>query len=405
MNLVVVGLGYVGLPLAISAADCGYKVYGYDIDTKKIDDLQKGILFSGDISSSKLISLQETNKLTISNTLPKLTSEAIFVIAVPTPIGLDRKPQLDILIDACEKVANIVTSDSLIISESTSYVGTLRNLIKPLIENKSNATGLKYAVAPERIDPGNKVWELSNTPRVIGGLNSESAHQAAFFYRKFCSNVHVASSPEVAEAAKLIENTFRNVNIALVNEIAGASSGLGFSMNEAIEAAATKPFGFMPFFPSIGVGGHCIPVDPSYLSFSAANIGIETQLINLADKVNQSTPLRIAMRIKLLLGNELMGRKIQFAGIAYKPNTSDTRESPTLVLMTELRKLGAEVKWFDPLVESFGSEISEPLDIHSDLGIITVPHDQIDFSPWLQAGTNVIDLSISKQNYGWSKFL
>jgi UDP-N-acetyl-D-mannosaminuronate dehydrogenase len=146
-------------------------------------------------------------------------------------------------------------------------------------------------------------------------------------------------------------------------------------------------------------------VDPSYLSFSAANIGIETQLIDLADKVNQSTPLKIAMRIKSLLGNELMGRKIQFAGIAYKPNTSDTRESPTLVLMTELRKLGAEVKWFDPLVESLGSEASEPLDIHSDLGIITVPHDQIDFLPWVQAGTNVIDLSISKQNYGWPKFL
>jgi len=405
MNLVVIGLGYVGLPLALSAADAGYKVFGFDIDTNKIDDLQKGKIFSVDISSVKLLELQKSSKLTLGSSLPKLTAAATIVIAVPTPIGLDRKPQLEILIDACKKVSTIVTNDSLIISESTSYIGTLRNLIKPLIESNSNAIGLKFAVAPERIDPGNKIWEISNTPRVIGGLDKESAREASLFYKKFCSHVHVASSPEVAEAAKLIENTFRNVNIALVNEIASASSDLGFSMNEAIEAAATKPFGFMPFFPSIGVGGHCIPVDPSYLSFSVAKIGLETKLIDLADKINQATPLNIAKRIESLLDNGLKGRNIQFAGITYKPNTSDTRESPTLMLMAELRKLGAEVKWFDPLVKSFGNEVSEPLDIHSDLGIITVPHDQIDFSPWLQAGTNVIDLSISKQNYGWPKFL
>lgn len=343
--------------------------------------------------------------MTLSSSLPTLTSAATIVIAVPTPIGLDRKPQLEILIDACEKVSSIATNDSLIISESTSYIGTLRNLIKPLIESKSNAIGLKFAVAPERIDPGNKIWELSNTPRVIGGINKDSAQEASLFYKKFCSRVHVVSFPEAAEAAKLIENTFRNVNIALVNELAEASSGLGFSMNEAIEAAATKPFGFMPFFPSIGVGGHCIPVDPSYLSYSVTNIGLETKLIDLADKINQSTPLNIAKRIESLLGNDLKGRNIQLAGITYKPNTSDTRESPTLILMAELRKLGAEVKWFDPLVKSVGNEVSQPLDIHIDLGIISVPHDQIDFSPWLQAGTNVIDLSISKQNYGWTKFL
>ena len=213
------------------------------------------------------------------------------------------------------------------------------------------------------------------------------------------------SKPEVAEAAKLFENTFRQVNIALVNEFSTIADKLDFSTHEAISAAGTKPYGFMPFFPSIGVGGHCIPVDPIYLSYSAETVGLETNFINLADKINLSMAKNVAKRIEVKMGGDLTGKRIQIAGIAYKAGVSDMRESPAVQLMKEIKDLGAILSWHDPLVKRFSGEISIPLDPTINLGLIVTPHEEIDFSVWLDAKTNVFDLSASPMNYGWTKFL
>jgi UDP-N-acetyl-D-glucosamine dehydrogenase len=405
MELIVVGLGYVGLPLAIHAAKNGYKVFGYDIDEKKIEGLKFGKTPNTDVKSEDVLDLQKSEKLFFCSKIPEFNSPIIVVIAVPTPLGINREPQLEMLISACNMISTFITSNSLIINESTSYIGTLRNLIKPTIDEKSGVTGLKYAVAPERIDPGNSYWNLSNTPRVIGGIDDESSNECVAFYSKICENVITVSSPEVAEAAKLIENSFRLVNLALVNEIAQFAGDLHFSTHEAITAAASKPFGFMPFYPGIGVGGHCIPVDPVYLSFSATSVGKSAKLVDLAAEINFQTPKVIAERVRKYLGGDLIGRKIQIAGIAYKSGTSDTRESPALNLLFELRNFGATVTWFDPLVINHGIEASQALNSDCDLGIIVTPHDQIDFSVWKESGITVLDLSSNSINYGWPKLL
>jgi UDP-N-acetyl-D-glucosamine dehydrogenase len=307
--------------------------------------------------------------------------------------------------NACQIVAKVVKDDSLIINESTSYIGTLRDLIKPTIDTLSGLRNLMYAVAPERIDPGNKAWDMGNTPRLISGLTNESTQKTIDFYQKFCKELKSVSKPEVAEAAKLFENTFRQVNIALVNEFSTIADKFEFSTHEAINAAGTKPYGFMPFFPSIGVGGHCIPVDPTYLSYSAEKVGLETNFIDLANKINISMAKSVAKRILVKIGGDLTGKRIQIAGIAYKAGVSDMRESPAVLLMEELKNLGARLTWCDPLVESFNDEISIPLDPTIDLGLIVTPHKEIDFSVWLDAKTNVLDLSASPTNYGWDKFL
>ena len=405
MDLVVIGLGYVGLPLAFNAAKNGYKVYGYDIDEKKIEGLKSGQTSTPDVKSEDIFDLQKSKKLIFVNKLPEFNSPIIVVIAVPTPLDINREPQLEMLISACDIISAFITSNSLIINESTSYIGTLRNLIKPTIDGKSGVNGLKYAVAPERIDPGNSYWNLCNTPRVIGGIDEDSSDESLAFYSKFCENVKAVSSPEVAEAAKLFENSFRQVNIALVNELAQIADKLNFSTHEAIMAAATKPFGFMPFYPSIGVGGHCIPVDPSYLSYSAELVGVDAKFIKLANQVNSSMPKIITQRVKNYLGEDLAGKQIQIVGISYKPNISDLRESPALDLIKELETAGAKVSWHDPFVNEYNGKQSVALSTEIDLGLIVTPHSQIDFTIWKKTNTNVLDLSANSHNYGWPKFL
>jgi UDP-N-acetyl-D-glucosamine dehydrogenase len=302
-------------------------------------------------------------------------------------------------------IAKFVQSDSLIVNESTSFIGTLRDFIYPLIKNNSSAVNLKYAVAPERIDPGNSIWHLENTPRVISGLSEDATNQAVSLYKTFCSQVYQVDKPEIAEAAKLIENTFRQVNIALVNELSEIAGKFNFSLHEAINAAATKPFGFMPFYPSIGVGGHCIPVDPAYLSFSARQVGVQSRFIELADATNLLMPTKVVSRIESQLDIKVDTMKIQIVGIAYKPDVSDIRESPALELIKVLETKGSEVTYHDPLVSNWQHLYSQPLRSDIDLGIIVTPHKQIDFSIWKESNIKVIDLSLSSKNYGWPKFL
>jgi UDP-N-acetyl-D-glucosamine dehydrogenase len=401
----IIGLGYVGLPIAVHAAEAGYTVGGFDIDSNKINQLESGISDSPEVSPDQILSLKAQGKLFFSSNISDHKDSSIYVIAVPTPLEENNSPDLSYLRNACELLAKVVKSGDLVINESTSYIGTLRNLIKPIIEESSGLLDLRYAVAPERIDPGNKDWNIKNTPRNISGLTDQATSDTATFYSGFCDSINTLSKPEVAEAAKLFENTFRHINIALVNEFSEIANKFDFSANDAVIAAGTKPFGFMSFYPSIGVGGHCIPVDPSYLLFSAEQVGIDSKLINLANQINISRPKIVADRIRIQLGGDLVDKRIQIAGITYKSDVADLRESPALELITELKSLGAKVLWFDPYVETYNDERSHPLDPNIDLGIIVIPHHSIDFSIWKKFNTRVIDLSANHRNYGWPKFL
>lgn len=397
----VVGQGYVGLPLSIKAASVGHNVFGYDIDESKILDLKRGISNLPDIDFHELNSLL-SNEQYFPTLEAKLISMAqIVVLAVPTPLDKNGKPETLMLEQAAETVARNAAPHTLIINESTSYPGTLRNLIEPIFTKNSKNIFL-FASAPERVDPGNQDWNINNTCRVIGGLSEEAINKSTEFYKSFCDEVFQVSNPEVAEASKLFENTFRMVNIALANEFASIADKLGFSAFEAISAAATKPFGFMPFYPSVGVGGHCIPVDPQYLSHVAKLAGADSKLIDLAHQINLSRPKYATEKIAFRLENDLKNKKIQLAGIAYKPNIPDLREAPALELIDNLRKLGATVYWHDPVVLKYKDELSSPLMKDIDLGLIVTPHNIIDFSPW--HNLNVLDLSANSNDYGWPKF-
>jgi len=404
MKITVIGQGYVGLTVAIEAAKAHNTVIGFDTDLQVIENLKKGSTHVPGIETKEIVKLIKSGAYFPTNEKEFLIDSEVIIIAVPTPLNISRKPELIYLELAAKLIGECANDGTLVVNESTSYPGTLRNFIKPTIE-KISSKHLLYAAAPERVDPGNKNWNLKNTPRVIAGMTDEAAIKAISFYSSFCENVYQAQSVEVAEASKLFENTYRQVNIALVNEFSEIANSLGFSTSEAIEAASTKPFGFTAFYPSIGVGGHCIPVDPSYLSYAAELSGTETKLIDLANKTNQSAHIKVIQRIKDYMSDEIKDVKIQLAGITYKPNISDLRESPALDLIKELKIAGAVVSWHDPFVKSYEGQQSVALTSEVDLGLIVTPHSQIDFSIWKKANIKVLDLSANSNNYGWPKFL
>jgi UDP-N-acetyl-D-glucosamine dehydrogenase len=404
MKVTVIGQGYVGLTLSVAAARAGHIVTGYDINSDLVKNLLVGITDVPGISRKEISSLV-SSKHYIPTTDPKLLKNSgIVVIAVPTPLSDAKLPDLRSLQFAVETIGKNLDNYALIINESTSYPGTLRDFIKPKLESISKID-FDYVSAPERVDPANLKWGISNTPRLISGITKSGSKKALEFYSSFCDLVIEVSTPEVAETAKLFENTFRQVNISLVNELSIITEKLGISSNEVISAASTKPFGFMPFYPGIGVGGHCIPVDPSYLSFKAKSIGVRADFITLASEINDRMPSYISSRIENEMGGDLRSKRVQIAGIAYKSNVSDLRESPALILIAELKKLGADVIWYDPLVRELNEEKSTPLDPKVDLGLIISPHNSIDFSIWRNSGTKVIDLSSDNKNYGWPKYL
>ncbi len=394
----------MGLSISIAAARVGHTVTGIDNNSQIISNLKNGVHPVPGINKELVLDLIESGHYIPSLRNDQIKYSEIIIIAVPTPLDSKRRPDLRFLEQASINIGKYAAPESLIVNESTSYPGTLRNFIKPTVEQHSNHFFL-YVSAPERVDPGNLNWNLKNTPRVISGLNKVSTEKAIEFYSSFCDQIYEAPNPEVAEASKLFENTFRQVNIALSNEFSEIANTLGFSSSEAIKAASTKPFGFMPFFPSIGVGGHCIPIDPSYLSYAAELAGVQAEFINLANKTNLMAHTKVASKIRDSLGGSIIGTKIQVAGIAYKSNVSDLRESPALLLIDELKKWGAKVTWCDPMVFEFAGEKSQPLDINIDLGLIVTPHNEIDFSIWKKANVKVLDLSANSNNYGWPKFL
>lgn len=364
MKVSIIGQGYVGLSLAVSAAKSGHEVVGFDINESLVAQLAAGKSHVEGVELAGIGSYKATSDAA------GIDGSDVAIIAVPTPLNADRKPDLSYLESACETIAKNLNNKALIINESTSFPGTLRELISETIE-KGSGLGHLYAASPERVDPGNPVWNQANTPRLVAGLTKEATKKAAEFYSTFCANVVTVSSPEVAEAAKLFENTFRQVNIAMVNELAQISHGLDIDVREVLDAAATKPFGFMKFNPSLGVGGHCIPVDPSYLSFAADNVGIEASFIDLANEINLEMPSYVANRIANAVGG-LSNKKVLVAGLSYKANVSDLRESPSLLLIDALEVLGAQVIKHDPLVA--GTDAITDCDV----AILAVAHDVID---------------------------
>ena len=381
MNVTVVGQGYVGLPLAIASVQAGHTVFGLDHNESKISLLISGHSIIEDLADD-VIKKSIDSKLFLPTTDESVISNSdLVLICVPTPLSDDHKPDLTLLIDAITTVAKNIKSGTLVIVESTIEPGTCRNILLPILLNES---GLKLgevdiAYSPERIDPSNKKWGISNTPKLVAGLTEDSSKRASEFYEKFIESITICSSLEIAETAKLLENSFRFINISFINELAIFCQKIKIDINEVISAAATKPYGFMPFFPSIGVGGHCIPVDPLYLANATNAAGAPSRLIGLADQINQEMPGYFVGRAEEKIGG-LKDKKVLVVGVSYKPNVADTRESPVEALISGLRGKGAQVTWHDDLVKVWKGEKSVAISSDFDLAIIATPHDYLDLS-------------------------
>ncbi len=383
MKIAVIGQGYVGFPLAQLAAKSGFEVIGYDTNPNVIKSL--------DNSEAKL-------KLTNDEGL--LADCQIYVIAVPTPLDTKGKPDLSYVIKASQTLAKYADSGSLVINESTSYPGTLREVILPIVD----PSGVKvlFASAPERIDPLNKNWNLKNTARVIGGLTQEATSKAEQFYETFCEQVHTVSSPEVAESAKLLENTFRQVNIAFINQFTQIMDKLNIPVHEVIEAANTKPFGFMKFIPGLGVGGHCIPIDPIYLAEKAESAGAPASLIRSADQINAQMSKFVMDKAIRLLGSDLSGKKVCIVGLSYKSDIADLRSSPSLILWDLLEAAKAQVSYHDSFHPTFRSINSVELSTSQfDLAIVATRHSDLNTSELISSSKLVLDCTATIAGVFW----
>jgi UDP-N-acetyl-D-glucosamine dehydrogenase len=372
MRVAIIGQGYVGLTIAVGAASAGHSVVGFDVNQDLVNQLNSGKSHIEGISDSQVVGFVSGGLFTASSEPSVLDGADVIVIAVPTPLDNYRNPDLSYVHTAAELINQHVMTPSLIINESTSYPGTLRKEIAARI------TGVEhlFASSPERVDPGNTQWGTKNTPRLIGGLTPAAVAKAREFYASFCDSIIEVSSPEVAEAAKIFENTFRQVNIALVNEFAQISDALGISSREVIEAAATKPYGFMSFNPGPGVGGHCIPVDPSYLAHVAYQVGVPATFIKRANEVNLAMPAYVVKRVVVGAGGSIAGKSIVVVGVSYKANVADTRETPAAAVIDLLRGQGATVVWHDDLVGSWRGETSTSLEAF-DIAVVVTKHDGV----------------------------
>jgi len=381
MIISVIGQGYVGLPIALSAATSGFEVKGIDNDQNKVANLNSGVTSIEDVDLQVISEMISSGKYFATTNYSIIEKSAIVLICVPTPLDLDHKPDLSYLIAAATSAGRHLSRGSLVILESTVAPGTTRNIIVKILEQESGLESSDFLVAysPERIDPSSKKWNVKNTPKLVAGLDNKATKQAVDFYSKFIDNVVVCESIEVAETAKLLENSFRLINISFINELSIFCSKLGISVNEVINAASTKPYGFMPFYPSIGVGGHCIPVDPLYLANKASEIGAPTRFIDLADQINQEMPGYFAGRAEEKIGG-LKGKKVLVIGVSYKPNVADVRETPVKSLIVELVGRGAQVSWHDDLVKEWNGEKSVALSNEYDLAILATPHDYLDLT-------------------------
>ena len=400
----VIGLGYVGLPLAMEFCDAGFTVIGYDITQSLVDQLMRGTSHIQDVPSSQLAAHVKSGKFTATTDESAIARADTISIAVPTPLAKTRDPDMSYVIAAAEAIARHAHKGMLIVLESTTYPGTTRDVMQPRLEKLGLVIGsdVFLAFSPERVDPGNPVWHTKNTPKVLGGITPACTQVAAALYATCIDHIVPVSSPEAAELTKLLENTFRHVNIALVNELAMFASDLGVDIWEAIAAASTKPFGFMTFTPGPGVGGHCLPVDPSYLSWKVKqSLGTPFRFVELANDVNDHMPDYVGRRIAAALNRDrkaVNGSRILVLGLTYKRNSGDVRESPGPVLCEHLSAQGAEVRYVDPhLVPGQSPAGAVPVhlsqeELHAaDIVVVVTDHDAFDWELVAAQAGRIID--------------
>jgi UDP-N-acetyl-D-glucosamine dehydrogenase len=396
----IIGLGYVGLPLAVAFAEVGCDVVGVELDAEKVAAVREGRSYILDVSDEQLGAVRE--RILASTRYADLSDCDAVLMCVPTPLTANREPDLEPLIGSSRALAQVLRRGQLVVLESTTYPGTTRERVVPVIEETGLVAGRDFFVAfsPERVDPGRTDFTLRNTPKVLGGLTAECAARAERIYGLVCDKLVLVGSPEAAELAKLLENIFRSVNIALVNEMAILCDRMGIDVWEVVDAAATKPYGFMRFDPGPGMGGHCLPVDPFYLSWRAREFDMATEFIELAGKINQQMPYYCVERIERELnttGRAVMGARVALLGVSYKPGVGDMRESPALKIGRLLRGLGAVLSYHDPHVPALGAldlssrPLEEVID-DCDLAVIVTAHPSIDYALAAERAPRMLDL-------------
>jgi UDP-N-acetyl-D-glucosamine dehydrogenase len=380
----------VGLTISAFASEF-FQVVGFDNNERIVSELNLGNSHIEGVESTLLKSRIDSGRYRATSLDSDLSEVDVVIIAVPTPLSKERKPDLGFIDAACKTIGKNIKKPVLVINESTSFPGTLRSYIKPTIERYSdNKTEHWYAISPERVDPGRSDFNQKNTPRLFSGLTPEASKMTQNFYSRFCDNLVEVSSPEVAEAAKLFENTFRQVNIALVNEFAQIAHSLGISVYETLDAANTKPYGFMKFTPSAGVGGHCIPVDPTYLAAVAEEHGAPATFIRRANEVNLEMSKYVVDRVQADHGGSLQGKNVLVVGVAYKPNVADVRETAAELVIKHLRNRGANVSWNDEVVSRWDGESSSPLS-GADIAVVITKHDAVNERDILASAPYVFD--------------
>nr|WP_304216777.1 nucleotide sugar dehydrogenase [Fredinandcohnia onubensis] len=401
----VVGLGYVGLPLAVEKAKAGYKVIGFDVQQSRVDQVNQGINYIGDVVDEELSEMIKEGRLEATTDYEKIKEVDTVAICVPTPLDQHMQPDTSYVESSSKEIAKYVHEGMLVVLESTTYPGTTEEIVKPTLETSGLVVGEEIFVAysPERVDPGNKLYNTKNTPKVVGGITEKCTKVAAALYRAVLEgDVHEVSSPAVAEMEKIFENTFRHINIALANEMALLCKRMGIDVWEVIDAAKTKPYGFMAFYPGPGLGGHCIPIDPFYLTWKAREYNYHTRLIELAGEINNSMPEYVVQRSLEILneyGKPLKGSKIAVLGVAYKKDIDDYRESPSLPIITMLREKGAEVLVVDPYIKSYkcGKNFAETLPLtkellnQSEMTLILTNHSDFDYDMIVKESKVIFD--------------
>ncbi len=400
----VLGLGYVGLPVAASVAEAGFPTLGFEVDPAVAALVQRGESHIGDVEASRVAALIQSGALEATTEFDRLPEVDVVIICVPTPLSKTGDPDVSYIVRAVDAVTHHLRPGQLVILESTTYPGTTRELLQPELESTGLAAGQDFflAFSPERVDPGNPTYHLKNTPKVVGGLTPDCHELAVALYRQVIDSVVEVSSPEAAELTKILENTFRAVNIGLVNEMAVIADRLNIDIWEVVEAAATKPYGFMRFTPGPGLGGHCIPIDPQYLAWKMRTLQYKTRFIELASEVNAEMPRYVVAKISEALNRErkpVNGSRILLLGVSYKPDVDDTRESPAIDIIGLLREMGADVAYHDPHVPRLDLESdalrSVPLTAEElagcDAVVVTADHSAVDYGLVLEHARVVVD--------------
>ena len=393
-RLGVIGLGYVGLPLAVEKAKAGFVTVGFDIQQNKVDYVNQGHNYIGDVVNEDLEALVKSGMLKATSDIGEVVSCDCVCICVPTPLDKHQQPDISYVKFAAESIIPYMHKDMLVVLESTTYPGTTEELLKPILESSGLVCGKDFylAFSPERVDPGNLIYKTKNTPKVVGGCTLESTDIASTMYEMVLNApVHRVSSPSVAEMEKILENTYRNINIGLVNELAILCDKMNISIWEVIEAAKTKPYGFLPFYPGSGIGGHCIPLDPYYLSWKAREYGFHTSMIEASMMINDKMAEYCAERVGRILNRfrkAINGSKVLILGVAYKQDIDDYRESPAIKVIKELIKNGADIKYYDPYIKNFKSdnlemdgldELTQEDIEDSDIVVITTAHTKVNY--------------------------